>query len=208
MKIESIEQTLSPSGKLRLRLDKGESMLLMPAVIAQYGLYSGMELSEDLLAQISRDGAKASCKERALRMISQSTVSKNELKYRLTQKGESAEDADAAISWLEELHLLDDKQVAKQIVRSGLSKGYGEARIRQMLYEKRVPKACWQEALEAICDQDDVIDAFLQKRFRGKMPDRAECKRAADALLRRGHSWCDVRRALERYAPDEGFSEE
>ena len=49
---------------------------------------------------------------------------------------------------------------------------------------------------------------FLQKRFRGRTPDRAECKRAIDALLRRGHSWSDIRRALERYAPEEEFEEE
>ena len=44
MRIESIEQTRSPSGKLRLRLDNGKSLLLLPTVIAQYGLYPGLEL--------------------------------------------------------------------------------------------------------------------------------------------------------------------
>ena len=50
------------------------------------------------------------------------------------------------------------------------------------------------------------FDAFLQKRFRGRQPDRTEIRRAADALLRRGHAWGDIRRALERYDPD--FPEE
>ena len=55
---------------------------------------------------------------------------------------------------------------------------------------------------------DDAIDAFLQRRFHGRKPDRAACKRATDALLRRGHSWNDIRRALERYAPEEEFYED
>ena len=80
--------------------------------------------------------------------------------------------------------------------------------IRQKLYEKRVPRELWDEALAEIPPQDDAIDTFLQRRFRGKTPDRLECKRATDALLRRGHSWEDIRRALSRYASEEEFFEE
>ena len=61
---------------------------------------------------------------------------------------------------------------------------------------------------KCLTGMDEAIDAFLQRRFRGKTPDRAECKRATDALLRRGHRWSDIRRALERYAPDEEFFED
>ena len=57
-------------------------------------------------------------------------------------------------------------------------------------------------SLAELPEQDDAIDAFLQKRFRGRQPDRTEIRRAADALLRRGHAWGDIRRALERYDPD------
>lgn len=208
MRIESIEQTRSPSGKLRLRLDNGARLLLLPAVIAQYGLYEGMQLQEETYAALCADGAKASCRDRALRIISQSTVSQRELEHRLVQKGEDPKDASEAVHWLKELKLLDDRQAAQQIVRSGLSRGYGEARIRQMLYEKRIPKSLWDEVLQDLPGQEDAIDAFLQKRFRGAVPDRAACKRACDALLRRGHRWSDIRRAMERYVPDEVLPED
>ena len=58
-------------------------------------------------------------------------------------------------------------------------------------------------ALEALPPQHDAIDEFLQKRFRGAKPDPKELKRATDALLRRGHSWSDIRSALERYVPED-----
>ena len=205
MKVESIEQTRSPSGKLRVHFDNGSSLLIFPSVIAEYGIYSGMELPEAALVSLRESNAAASAKDRAVRIVSATSISKNELEKRLIQKGEKEEDAKQAVAWLEELKLLDDKQVAQQIVRNGLSRGYGAARIRQMLYEKRIPKELWEEALSDLPAQDDAIDAFLQKRFHGKKPDRGECKRAADALLRRGHSWNDIRRALERYAPEEEF---
>ena len=208
MKVESIEQTRSPSGKLRVRFDNGSSLLIFPSVIAEHGIYSGMELPEAALNSLKESNAAASAKERAVRIVSATSISKKELEKRLIQKGEKEEDAKQAVMWLENLKLLDDKQVAQQIVRNGLSRGYGASRIRQMLYEKRIPKELWEDALSDLPPQDDAIDAFLQRRFRGRKPDRAECKRATDALLRRGHSWNDIRRALERYAPEEEFYED
>ena len=208
MKVESIEQTRSPSGKLRVRFDNGSSLLIFPSVIAEHGIYSGMELPEAAVNSLKESNAAARAKERAVRIVSATSISKKELEKRLIQKGEKEEDAKQAVMWLEDLKLLDDKQVAQQIVRNGLSRGYGASRIRQMLYEKRIPKELWEEALSDLPPQDDAIDAFLQRRFRGRKPDRAECKRATDALLRRGHSWNDIRRALERYAPEEEFYED
>lgn len=208
MRVEAIEQTRSPQGKLRVRFDNGESLMILPAAIAELGLYAGMELPNAAMDSIKETCGAASAKERAVRIVSAASVTKKELQRRLVQKGETEEHAEEAVAWLSELHLLDDRQTAAQIVRSGAARGYGAARIRQMLYEKRVPKELWDEALEQLPPQDDAIDLFLQRRFRGKTPDRAEIKRATDALLRRGHSWEDIRRALSRYASEEEFFEE
>ena len=208
MRVEAIEQTRSPQGKLRVRFDNGESLMILPAAIAVLGLYAGMELPDAAMDSIKETCGAASAKERAVRIVSAASVTKKELQRRLVQKGETEEHAEEAVAWLSELHLLDDRQTAAQIVRSGAARGYGAARIRQMLYEKRVPKELWDEALEQLPPQDDAIDLFLQRRFRGKTPDRAEIKRATDALLRRGHSWEDIRRALSRYASEEEFFEE
>ena len=207
MKLEAIEQTRSPQGKLRLRFENGKSLLVYPALIVDLGLYAGMEIPEGAMESLLEQNGALSAKERATRILSYGVVSGSELEHRLRQKGESEEHAQQAVQWLQGLHLLDDRQAAELIVRSGLSKGYGPARIRQMLYEKRIPKELWQEAMADLPESDEAIDLFLQKRFRGKTPDRAECKRATDALLRRGHSWSDIRRALERYAPEEEFEE-
>ena len=208
MRVEAIEQTRSPQGKLRVRFDNGESLLILPAAIAELGLYAGMELPDAAMDSIKETCGAASARERAVRIVSAASVTKTELQRRLVQKGETEEHAEEAVAWLSELHLLDDRQTAAQIVRSGAARGYGAARIRQMLYEKRVPKELWDEALEQLPPQDDAIDLFLQRRFRGKTPDRTAIKRATDALLRRGHSWEDIRRALSRYASEEEFFEE
>ena len=204
MKIEAIEQS-KRAQKLRLRFDDGSTMLVPASLLTELRLGVGLELSPAALESLRDSCALASAKERAVRIASAAAVSQKELEHRLVRKGESEEHAQEAVQWLSDLRLLDDAAVAEQIVRSGAAKGYGAARIRQMLYEKRVPRELWDEALEQLPPQDDAIDLFLQRRFRGKTPDRAEIKHATDALLRRGHSWEDIRRALSRYASEEEF---
>lgn len=199
MRIESIEQTRSPQGKLRLRFEGGESMLVLPAVITELGLYAGLDVPEAGMDSLREQNAAASAKNRAVRILSAAAVSKNELEHRLVQKGESPEHAAQAAEWLDSLRLLDDRALAAQLVRSAAAKGYGEARVRQLLYAKRIPREFWEEALAQMPEQSGVIDEFLSKRFRGKAPDRAECRRATDALLRCGHRWQDIKSALERY---------
>ncbi len=208
MRVEAIEPIGAGSERFRLRLDNGTTLKVYPSVIAEMGLYPGQELPEAAMASLLDACGAASAKERAVRIISSASVSARELEERLVRKGEDAEHSRAAVQWLTDLRLLDDRQLAAQVVRNGLAKGYGAARIRQMLYEKRVPRELWDEALAELPSQDGAIDDFLRQRFRGKAPDRAECKRATDALLRRGHRWEDIRRALARYAPEEDFSEE
>ena len=203
MRLEAIEQTQSPTGKLRLRFEGGRMLLVLPSVVAEHGLIPGMSLPEAALDVLRDDAALALAKERAVRILAAAPVTGDELQSRLVQKGESPEHAALAVQWLRELNLLNDAAVAAQIVRSGAAKGYGAARIRQMLYEKRIPRELWDMALEALPPQHDAIDEFLQKRFRGAKPDPKELKRATDALLRRGHSWSDIRSALERYVPED-----
>ena len=57
-------------------------------------------------------------------------------------------------------------------------------------------------------DQTEEITEFLRSRL-GKEYDQRELKRAIDALMRRGHSYAVVRKALNRLELDqEDFPEE
>ena len=199
MRIEAIEATRSPVGKLRLRFGDGSSLMVFPSVIAELSLYVGMELPDGALESIRDSAAEASARERAVRIISATAVTERELRHRLRQKGEQQEHADRAVGWLKDLNLLDDRKAAEMIVSQGVARGYGEARLRQMLHEKGVPRELWQEVLEELPSPYEGIRAFLMKRFRGKTPDQQECKRATDALLRRGHKWSEIRSVMAEF---------
>ena len=60
MKIETIEET-GRSGRLRLRFDDGRTLLALPAVIAEHGLYAGMELPEGAFSALLPPSGSGLC---------------------------------------------------------------------------------------------------------------------------------------------------
>lgn len=183
----------------RIHLSDGSVIRTQDYVIAELALHTGMELDEDLLKALKEQAGRASARARAVRIISASGVSRKDLEYRLVQKGERPEDARDAVDWLSELELLDDARTAEQLVHSAVAKGYGKGRIRQILYQKQIPEEYWEEALAQVPDMDNAVDQFLSRRLQGRSPNEKELKRTIDALLRRGHSWQDIREGLRRY---------
>ena len=199
MKIELLREPTVRGGRYTVTLDDGRRLRLEQATVGEFALYPGRELTAEELDQIRAANQRASAKARAVRIISATNVSKKDLERRLVQKGETPELASEAVQWLTELNLLDDLETARQLAQSAARKGYGAARIRQILYQKGIDRQLWDEAMEELPEPDDAIDRFLQSRFKGEKPDERETKRAVDALLRRGHRWADIRSAMARY---------
>ena len=208
MKIESLKTTPDRAGRYWVKFDDGTSMALYRQTVEDFGLYSGLELTDEEWERLQVHAGQMSAKMRAVRIVSASSVSKRDLQERLVRKGEDRTHAEEAIRWMEELHLLDDRNTAEQVVRSCIGKGYGLQRAKQALYEKRIPKELWDEVLEDYPDQEDKILEFLRARL-DENSDSREVKKAIDALLRRGHSYGVVRRALNQlsFEMDEPFED-
>lgn len=208
MRIELLKAAPDRSGRFLVRFEDGTVLRLYRQTVEDFGLYPGKELSEGEYASLQKSTAEMSAKMRAVRIVSASSVSKKDLESRLVRKGENPKDAQKAVSWLEDLKILDDRAAAENAVRSCIAKGYGLQRARQVLYEKRIPKELWQEALEDYPDQEEKILAFLRTRLSGSSDPKAQ-KKAIDALLRRGHSYGAIRQALQQLSFDtDEFPEE
>ena len=199
-RVESIRQPTVRGGRCLVVLDDGTRLRLEPAVAAQYGLAAGLELDGGQLARLKADNDRASAKARAVRILSATSVSRRELQHRLEARGASNADAEAAVTWLTELNLLDDGETARQLAAAAARKGYGARRIRQILYQKGIDRSLWDQAMEGLPAPEQALDRFLDARFRGSVPDGRDVQRAAEAMQRRGHSWNDIRAALGRYA--------
>jgi len=190
-----------------VRFEDGTSMRLYRQTVEDFGLYSGKELTDEEMSALRKAAGEMSAKMRAVRIVSASSVSKRDLEYRLIHKGEDPTQAKQAVEWMSELNLLDDAKTAEQIVHRCINKGYGRSRAKQALYEKRIPKEYWEDALADYPDQTDKILEFLRSRLKPGFEER-DLRRATDALLRRGHSYQEIRKATEYLEFDADFQED
>lgn len=208
MKVESLKTSPDRAGRYWVTFDDGSKMGLYRQTVEDFALYSGKELDEQEAEALRTAVGQMSAKMRAVRIVSAASVSRRDLEARLVRKGEDPQQAKEAVAWMEDLHLVDDRATAEQVVSSCISKGYGLMRAKQALYEKRIPKEYWDEALADYPDQTEKITAFLKSRLDADS-DEKQVRRAVDALIRRGHSYGTIRRALDALSFDtEDFQEE
>lgn len=209
MRIELFKTSPDRSGRYTVRFEDGTVLRLYRQTLEDFGIYTGKDFTEEEFRRLQASAAEVSAKMRAVRIVSAANVSKKDLENRLIQKGETPKDAKMAVAWLSDMKVLDDGSTAETIVRGCIAKGYGLQRAKQVLYEKRIPKELWDEALEDYPDQEEAIAAFLRSRLSGKQDDPKAQKRAIDALLRRGHSYGTIRRAMQNLSFDtDEFPEE
>ena len=139
------------------RFDTGEELRTTLAVVTDFHLRSGKELTASELDALRAASERSRCRQRALRIIGARAMSVKELTDRLKEKGESPENAEDAAAWLQEMHLLDDAQYAAMCVRHYAAKGYGAGRIRSELYRRGIPRELWDDALQELPEQDDPV---------------------------------------------------
>ena len=198
--LTEIKQT-SPE-RFTLLFSDGSDIKTTLAVITDKFLHSGMELTEEEYTSIYNASSLSLSKSRALKIINARPMSKKEMRDRLIEKGESAENAEACVEWLCRMGLINDESYAGTVVRHYAAKGYGAARIRQELNRHGVPRELWDEALEQMPEQDDKIERFIRARLTDT-GDRAQIKKVSDALYRRGYSWDEIKRAIDKFKSED-----
>ena len=207
MRIDAISAQPDRAGRYRVTFADGTVLRLYRQTVQDFGLYTGLELDDKQFVNLQTAAGAMSAKMRAVRIVSASNVSKKDLEQRLIRKGEDPQQAKQAVAWMADMDLLDDEKTARQIVDNCIRKGYGVARAKQALYEKRIPKQYCDTVLEDYPDQSEHILAFLRIRLEPQADER-ELRRAIDALIRRGHSYCQIRRVLQQMQLDTELMEE
>lgn len=197
MRIDSVSANPDRVGKYKVCFCDGTKMYLYRQTIEDHNIYTGREISDEEFSLLKDAAGKMSAKMRAVRILAASNVSRADLKQRLISKGETKENAVQAVAWMEDLDLVDDKKTAQHIVNRCVDKGYGLARAKQALYEKRIPKEFWDEVLADYPDQTEHILAFLRSKLTDPEDDKS-VRKVTDALIRRGHSYSQIRRAMEQ----------
>lgn len=196
MRLCEIKQTSHE--RFTLVFEGAQELKTTLGIITDRFLHSGMELSEEEYKDLASASTLSLCRARALRIINARPMSREEMRKRLTEKGETPENAELCADWLCEMGLINDEVYAGSVVRHYAAKGYGQARIKQELRRHGVPREMWDEALEQMPEQDEYLERFLRTRLNDPN-DRAQIKKVSDALFRRGYSWEQIKHALNEY---------
>ena len=208
MKIVKLTHSEKAQDSYYAEFEDGSTLAVSVAMIADFGLFTGRELDDGEVAGLRAAAASASSRARALRILGSRGMSRKQIEDSLIRKGESDRQAEETAEWLEKIGAVNDEELAALVVRHYARRGYGESRIRDELYRRGIPRELWEDAFTGMPDTEETVYSLLKSRLGGEKPDRAELKRASDALYRRGFSWDEIRTATQRYIHNsEDFSE-
>ncbi len=198
MNVTEIKATASENRKIVV-LEDGRKFKVSADTVYEMHLSSRTELTDDEISALAEAAGKISAKDRAVRILTATNISREKLRRRLQEKGEDFAAAEEAVQWLQDLALIDDRRTGWQLVQSALSRGYGEYRIRQILREKEIPQEYWEELLSDLPPMDDAVDKILRQKVKSPDPSQKELQKAVECLQRYGHNWRDIRAGLERF---------
>ena len=214
MTIVKLEPSKHVADRWLCWLEDGSCIRVTESEVVSFALYTGMTVSDELYDRLTESARRSAVRTKALDYISARPLSRKELIDKLTARRPRGKDgrerpplatpqeAGEVADWLEDLGYLNDAEYAKTVARHYSAKGYGVHKLKDELFRRGVPRPYWEEALQEAQPPEKGVDAFLQKRFRGQVPDQKELKKASDALARRGYSWADIREGLNRYGAD------
>lgn len=199
MKIVKMTQSKHVSDRWYADLEDGSKIQVNLNMIAEYSLFTGRDLTEAEVKNIRNNAEKTGVKARALRMLGARSMSGKEMFDKLCEKGIEEQIAAETVAWLENLGYINDREYAMMIVKHYAEKGYGRRRIIEELYRRGIEQNLRDEAMESMPETNNAIDALVEKKLRGKVPDKKELKKLTDMLARRGFSWSEISGALRRY---------
>lgn len=202
MKIERIEASRHKKGRVLVFLEDGACLRITEQELLDFGLRSGDELDDKTLQRLKEAAGVSNVKATAADLVGKQAMSRRDLERKLQNRGASETEARYAAEWMEAIGAINDADYAAVLARHCADLGYGPQRVREKLYEKGVPRELWDDALDALPDSTGQIDAFLERKLRGRVPDQREKKRLCDALLRRGFSWPEVKAGLNRLSSE------
>ncbi len=147
--------------------------------------------------------------EYALRALGQRAHSASELRQKLLKRAEAAIDVPPVMGKLQEYGLTDDRKFSEAFASSRLeSRGFGRFRVLRDLRSKRVSGNIANAAIEktfAGLDEADLIQRFLERKYRGKkleefLKDEKNVASAYRRLRNAGFSSANSLALLKRYA--------
>jgi regulatory protein len=193
-------------GRYTVQLREGESVTLSLDGVERLRLASGMELDEQIVERIRREGEVQNAIDRGINLLSYRGRSERELRRRLAQDGTEKRAIDLAIEHLLQIGYLNDADYARQVARARmLGPGHSGSRVRAELARRGVAREVIDAALVEVRESGEVDEAALIERVANKkarslasLDPPVRRRRLYAFLARRGFDADAIRGVLDR----------
>lgn len=180
--------------KSRIYVDNKPEFLLYSRELSRYQIREGEDLPEETFRVIMEEVLTKRAKQRAMYLLKSMDRTEYQLRLKLEEGEYPREAIDQAIAYVQSFHYLDDRRYAENYVES--RKGSMSRReLQQKLYQRGIPKALIQEALEG-CEPDQekasIQEWMRKKHYNPQEATLEEQRRMYGFLLRKGFRTGDV----------------
>ncbi len=173
------------------------SLHLLVEQYAELGVQTGEIISEKAEAILDA-GRLCGAIRRGMAMLGYGDQSARRLAYKLTAKGVDRDTTNRAVAYLTERGYIREESTAALRARQGVSKGWGERRIREDLCAHGFTREAVEEAMEELSDTDWVENcaSAIRKKY-GEIPeDKGERQKLIAAMMRLGYDADTVKEAV------------
>jgi regulatory protein len=203
--ITAIELQKKDSNRISVFLDGEFAFGLHQDVLLESGIARGDVLSEERIAAILALEQGRRAKEKALRLLSVRSRSRQELTTRLKQAKFTPAAVESAVAEMARLGFLDDADFAKAWGRNRTAtRPVGAFMLRQELRQKGLIDQDIEEGVQAAFQEKSEAEvartlACRRKKTLAGLPEDKARKRLQDFLLRRGFSWDLISAVMEEW---------
>ena len=200
MVIESIKY-LKDNGA-QIITDNDLCFVIDDTLVISLSLVKGTEIDDALLEVLDRESKCHFAKVKAYASLSRGDFSKKGLARRLCEKGADREAAAEIAQFMADKGYINDLEYAKRLCRTySIEKHFGKRRVMQELFVRGIDGDTARQATEetALSDRDNIVLLF-EAKYSHMDIDEPKCrKKVADALVRAGYGWEDIRICLNDF---------
>lgn len=175
-------------------------------VVVQFKLREGQSIEPETLKRLLERAEEVRAREGCLAWLAHAPRSRRELSDRLREQGVEPEIATRVLDRLEQTGLVNDAELARQLLEQHWSgRGWGRRRLQSALAHKGVPREVAERALAEAGPRDEDADCLAVARRKlglyARLPGETGRRRLAALLARQGFPSGSVWKAVHQVLP-------
>lgn len=202
MKINSIK--VYKGTTFEVETDNGKKVYLHVDIIADFGIYEGMEIERPQLRKIIYASNFRRAYQYALYCLDYRDYSAKEMHDKLVKTYKNKDLCHAVVKKLEECGLIDDRRYAERLARRFVEgKKYGLKRAEREIILKGISEYTAEDALQIYAEKFPENLTYLisikYARLLADREDRKSIEKVKNSLVRYGYGYDEINHALKEY---------